>query len=122
MSVISFSNILFGSEWALGKVAFWDSQEKLRSLSMEELEANEAKGDFKKWALMEEISWRQKSREVWLRDGDRNTDFFHRMANSHRRRNCLSKIKINGIWLTEEQDIKGGVVSAFKNLLTNLGD
>ena len=86
---------------ALGKVAFWDSQEKLRSLSMEELEANEAKGDFKKWALMEEISWRQKSREVWLREGDRNTSFFHRMANSHRRRNCLSKIKINGIWLTE---------------------
>ena len=95
----------------------------MRSLSLEELEGRKkAKGDYKKWALMEEISWRQKSREVWLRDGDRNTDFFHRMANSHRRRNCLSKIKINGIWLTEEQDIKGGVVSAFKNLLTDLGD
>ena len=87
---------------ALEKVAFWDSQEKLRSLSMEELKAKkEAKGDYKKWTLMEEISWRQKSREVWLREGDRNTSFFHRMANSHRRRNCLSKIKINGIWLTE---------------------
>ena len=42
---------------ALEKVAFWDSQEKLRSLSMEELKAKkEAKGDYKKWTLMEEIS------------------------------------------------------------------
>ncbi|RVW75952.1 hypothetical protein CK203_051802 [Vitis vinifera] len=50
---------------ALEKVAFWDSQEKLRSLSMEELEARkETKGDYKKWTLMEEISWRQKSREI----------------------------------------------------------
>ena len=92
---------------ALDKVAFWDTQEKIRLLSMEEMEARkEAKGDFEKWALMEEISWRQKSKEVWLREGDRNTGFFHKMANSHRRKNCLSKIKVNGTWLTEEQEIK----------------
>ena len=42
---------------ALDKVAFWDAQEKLRPLSMEELEARkEAKGDFEKWSLMEEVS------------------------------------------------------------------
>ncbi|RVW35135.1 hypothetical protein CK203_085898 [Vitis vinifera] len=71
---------------------------------MEELEVRkEAKGDFEKWALMEEVSWRQKSREVWLRRGDRNTDFFHKMANSHKRRNCLSKIKINGTWIDVEE-------------------
>ena len=59
---------------------------------------------------------------MWLREGDRNTSFFHKMTNSHRRRNCLSKIKIDGTWLTEEQEIKGGVVGAFKDLLTDLGD
>ena len=107
----------------LDKVAFWDSQEKMRLLSMEELEARkEAKGDFEKWALMEEISWRQKSKEVWLREGDRNTGFFHKMANSHRRKNCLSKIKVNGTWLTEEHEIKEGVVGAFKNLLIDPGE
>ncbi|KAL6349008.1 hypothetical protein AAG906_033664 [Vitis piasezkii] len=60
-----FGKVGVNKKLALDKVAFWDAQEKLRPLSMEELEARkEAKGDFEKWALMEEVSWRQKSREV----------------------------------------------------------
>ena len=70
---------------------------------------------------MKEISWRQKSRETWLKEGDKNTRFFHRMANSKRKRNCLKKIKINGLWLSEEQEIKRGVVRAYQNLLSDLG-
>ena len=117
-----FGQVGVNKKVALDKVNFWDGQEKLRPLSLEELEARKAaKGDFEKWALMEEVSWRQKSREVWLREGDRNTGFFHKMANSHRRRNCLSKIKVDGVWLTEEQEIKRGVVRAFKDQLTDPG-
>ena len=71
---------------------------------------------------MEETSWRQKSREVWLKEGDRNTNFFHKMANTHRRRNFLSKVKINGAWLIEEADIKAGIVQAFQALLSESED
>ena len=39
------------------------------------------------------------------------------MANSHRRRNCLKSICINGRKLDKEPDIKDGLVDAFQNLL-----
>ena len=56
-SDICFVKVEVNKRLALDKVALWDAQEKLRSLSMEELEARKvAKGDYKKWALMEEIS------------------------------------------------------------------
>ena len=50
---------------ALDKVSYWDNQEQLRALNEQELEARkEAREEFKKWVLMEETSWRQKSREI----------------------------------------------------------
>ena len=69
-------------------MAFWDTLGAQRPLTQDELgkKAEEVE-DFKKRALMEEIMWRQKSREVWLKEGEKNTRFFHKMANSHRRRN-----------------------------------
>ena len=84
-------------------------------------ERAKARADFKSWALLEEISWRQKSRETWLKEGDRNTSFFHRMANAHRRRNCLKSICINGRKLDKEADFKEVMVDAFQNLLSASG-
>ena len=67
---------------------------------------------------MEEISWRQKSRETWLKEGDMNTSFFLRMENAHRRRNFLQNLSINGRRLDKEDEIKEGLVNAFQNLLS----
>ena len=86
-------------------------------MNLEDYEARkEVRESYKTWVLREEISWRQKSREVWLKEGDNNTRFFHRMVNAHSRRNWLSKLKVNGCWHTEENDLKDSVVGVFHNL------
>ena len=71
---------------------------------------------------MEEASWRQKYGEIWLKEGDKNTRFFHKMANARARRNLLSKVKINGVTLTDKEEIKARVCRAYQTLLTKNGD
>ena len=104
---------------ALNRISFWDDVEKDKVLSLEEAEKREkAREDFKEWVDLEEVSWRQKSREIWLKEGDKNTGFFHRMTNSHRRRKSISSISINGRRLVKEAEVKDGLVGAFQSLLS----
>ena len=55
---------------------------------------------------------------MWLKEGDRNIGFFHKIVNSHRRRNAINEIKINNIWLTDDNAIQKGIVDACKGLLS----
>ena len=43
----------------------------------------------------EERMWRQRSRTLYLRDGDRNTRFFHCRATQRRRKNLIMGLKIS---------------------------
>jgi hypothetical protein len=56
----------------------------------------ELKLEVDRLAHLEEVSWRQKSRVLCLKEGDNNTKFFHKMANSHRRRNQIKCIEVDG--------------------------
>ena len=42
------------------------------------------------------------------------------MANSHRRRNAINKIKVKGNWLIEDNAIHKGIIDTFKGLLSEL--
>ena len=98
----------------------WDSVEEVRVLTMEEAKAKkEAKDSFKKWVSLEEIHWRQKSRETWLKASDKNAGFFHRMANSHFKKNTIVCTKINGGWISDEFELRKGITDAYQAWLSD---
>lgn len=69
--------------------------------------------------------WRQKSRELWLKDGDRNTKFFHIAAQIKKEKCSISSIhdSVSGALLTNGEDIKNEGVKFFSSLLTkNVND
>ena len=108
---------------ALQQVEYWDRMECERSLTNEELTCKkEAKEGYAKWVDLEETHWRQTSRELWLKEGDRNTGYFHRMASAHRRANYMDRIKINGVSLSGDQEVREGVANAYQQLLLESSD
>jgi hypothetical protein len=67
-----------------------DRLDEQRGLAPEEkIRKYEVIRDLENSILQEEISWRQKSRVLWLKEGDKCTKFFHRIANSNRRSNAI---------------------------------
>ena len=69
--------------------------------------------------LMEEVSWRQKSRALWLRvGGDKCTKVFHRMANSNRRKNSIDSLLVDGSLSTDQVEINVHIVQFYSNLYT----
>ena len=68
---------------------------------------------------MEEINCRQKSRALWLHEGDNNTRFFHRIANSNRRFNTIGCLSINGAITMDQEEIGEGLVNFYNHLFTD---
>ena len=54
-----------------------------------------------------------------MKVGGKNTDFFHRMANSHFRKNTIARIKINGVWISDELKLRKGIADTWKAWLSD---
>ena len=62
--------------------------------------------ELNEWLLRNEILWKQKSREVWLKEGDKNSKFFHLSAIIRKRRNSIHALKNDsGEWITDRGEI-----------------
>ena len=81
-------------------------------IAEEKLEQVNLHIDIEKLTLLEEISWRQKSRLLHLREGDSNTRFFHRMANSNRKNNGIESFMVNGS-LSSDQGMDAYCITQF---------
>lgn len=67
----------------------------------------------------EEILWRQKSGINWLREGERNTKFFHQAMIQHRQRNMIFSIKnVEGERIIDPAGIEQNLVEHHREVLT----
>ena len=68
----------------------------------------------------EELLWRQKSRVKWLKQGERNTSFFHKSTIQHRAHNrILSLKKADGDQVYKREHIGSELNSFFTSLLSD---
>lgn len=61
----------------------------------------------------------QRSRILWLREGDANTKFFHLHANHRRRRNFITQLKVDGLWAQSHSATEDAIHEFFVNLIGN---
>jgi hypothetical protein len=66
---------------------------------------------------MEEVSWRQKSRVLFLKEGDKCSEFFHTIANSNRRNNSIHLL-IGGRLSTNQVEISEHIGQFYQKLFT----
>ena len=83
--------------------------------------SNESKLQAKlsEWLIRSEILWRQKSRKLWLKHGDKKSKFFHLSTNIQRRRNNIDAIKVeNGSCICESSQIWNHFLKGFKSVFS----
>ena len=67
--------------------------------------------------LEEEIFWKQESRIMWLRSGDRNTIYFHAVTKARRVRNTISSIQDDqGVLRKGHKEVSDVASAYFQNL------
>ena len=101
-----FGNVGRRKKELLGTLESLDAKEEV--LGLTETERNEkivVKSQVEHLLSLEEISWRQKSRMLCIKEGDNNTNFFHKMANSHRRYNHLNFLEVDGVIYEEKAEV-----------------
>lgn len=68
------------------------------------------------WLKHKKAYWAQHSRSQWLKEGDRNTKFFHTMASIRRCKNTNEQLTVDGNIIGSPDDVKAEVVNFFKKI------
>lgn len=64
----------------------------------------------------EEIYWRQRLRGKWIKEGDRNTVYFQRIAYGRRKVNTITSITVGGLSFSSNEDIRRQVRDFYSRL------
>lgn len=66
-----------------------------------------------------EIFWRQRSKQLWLNAGDKNTRYFHAACIKRKRANSITKLKDDsGTWKDWSTGLKELIRSFYADLFT----
>lgn len=68
----------------------------------------------------QETMWRQQSRAVWLRDGDKNNKFFHIKASQRNKVNEIKKLKDDAcVWWKGAENVERVLINYFSDLFSS---
>lgn len=93
--------------------------ELLQDIETNDLKQNQIMEELQTQRLRLESINKQKSRELWLKIGDRNSKFFHTSILVWRRRNNILEILDNLSWKIEQSDIANYFGQKFEELFSS---
>ncbi|XP_074342384.1 uncharacterized protein LOC141679922 [Apium graveolens] len=71
----------------------------------------------------QEIYWKQRAKQFWLREGDQNTRFFHKYAATRKRANTIQRIQNSeGEWKETIGEIQDVITEYFSGLFQSEGN
>ena len=59
----------------------------------------------------------QKSRALWLQEGDKNAKIFQWIANSHHQNNTISHLLSDGVLTSDQVMIKGHITQFYETMI-----
>ena len=96
--------------------------ETLPSTLATDTEISEVHSALNVWLDAENTMWRQRSRNFWLTEGDRNTSFFHTKATNRKQRNTIHGLcDANGEWQENELLVEQIAVEYFSDMFRSNG-
>ena len=106
-----------------------DLEKKRKELAQVERVVVQGGGLDKLWLIKKEVNalmdkeewlWRQRSRTLYLKDGDHNTKFFHRCATQRKQKNSISDIRNHSnVWCTDRDQITEAFLKYYSKLFTS---
>ncbi|WMV41450.1 hypothetical protein MTR67_034835 [Solanum verrucosum] len=110
-------NLRIQKQLVLAKLVELEEIQEHRTLQEKEIVSRMTLlNDFEDISRKEEIAWQQRSRATWLKEGDRNTNFFHKTTNAHMRTNTIDRLKVGEVMIENPVEIKKEIVTFYDNL------